>query len=145
MKTDLEKLYDIYKLPDSRFIGPIDFQDTNLENAALAFTLLPNIIFRGSNLKNADFLLSGSYGVIDFTNANLEGARLVSADFSSSILTGAILKGVVYSSSTIWPEGFDPKNKGMILNDEPPNSLPKSIFDFPGNLPSWYPESHKDW
>ncbi len=72
----------------------------------------------GCNLKGAD--LSGAkLSGADLSGAKLSGtdlrkAILSEADLSEADLSGANLTEVIYTNDTIWPEGFDPEERGAV-------------------------------
>lgn len=74
----------------------------------LRFSHLDVVSFRGADLCNARFSRDELGGglvlhAVDFTGANLEGA-----DFS----------GAIYDMETVFPDGFDPKQRGLIKLDD---------------------------
>lgn len=76
---------------------------------------------RGADLEKADL------GGADLTKANLTEAYLQGADLTGVDFTGADFTGARYGSSfpikTIFPEGFDPKEHGMIEVDVEGNPI----------------------
>ena len=49
--------------------------------------------------------------------AKLVGANLTGTNLFGTELTAAQLELAVYSKTTVWPEGFDFKDKRMILEE----------------------------
>jgi uncharacterized protein YjbI with pentapeptide repeats len=45
------------------------------------------------------------------------GLRLIGVDFTNAILDGADFTGATYDSGTIFPHGFDPAQRGLILKE----------------------------
>ena len=86
----------------------LSFYKANFEGASLINLNLSHKSFVGTNFKNAD--LSG---------ANLQGALLINANLEGAKLSEASLIGAEYNSRTIFPEGFNPKDHGMIDMDNP--------------------------
>jgi len=54
----------------------------------------------------------------DLRGANLSNAYLEGADLSFTKLSEAKLFGAMYSTDTIWPEGFDPVAAGAVLVED---------------------------
>ena len=78
----------------------------SLASANLELAVLTEANLRGANLAGAN--LSWTLLDADLTGADLTDAKLYKAD----------LTGAKYSSTTRWPEGFDPIAAGAILVDE---------------------------
>ncbi|MBU0974045.1 MAG: pentapeptide repeat-containing protein [Proteobacteria bacterium] len=140
MGLSLNEFYDLIK--KGMVFLKTDFSWAQLEGAALGYEVFINASFKNANLKNADFLLGGLINT-DLSYADMEGARLIGAKLSGSNLYRANLNGAKYSSSTIWPDNFDPIAAGAVLDNEPPNSDPESILGFMNR--GGYPKTHKDW
>ncbi len=92
----------------------------NLSGAYLIGANLYRANLSGANLIGAN--LSGAY----LYRADLRGADLYRADLRGANLIGANLSGAKFDSNTIFPEGFNPEEYGMINIDEKnrPLSLP---------------------
>ena len=60
---------------------------------------------RGAGLRGADLSWA------DLRGANLRGANLHGADLRGADLTEANLRGADHNDNTIWPEGFNPKER----------------------------------
>lgn len=60
-----------------------------------------------ANLTNANLTDANLTDAI-LTSADLTGADLTNADLTRANLTGATLRGIRYSESTRWPDGFTP-------------------------------------
>ncbi|HEY9825842.1 MAG TPA: pentapeptide repeat-containing protein [Stenomitos sp.] len=85
-----------------------DFRGSDLYGAKLMDSLLTNANLSGNtNLAYAD--LRGS----DLSHSNLSGANLEGAR-----LEGTITQGIIYSSTTKFPVGFDPRIAGAISIQE---------------------------
>ena len=54
-------------------------------------------------------------GGADLRNARLNGADLKGSNLRLADLSGADLEGVKYNSNTLWPEGFDPRSRGAVI------------------------------
>ena len=75
-----------------------------MQGVDFRYSYIDEVSFCGADLRNARFSRDEVGGVlrlraVDFTGANLEGA-----DFSDAI----------YDAATVFPEGFDPEQRGMI-------------------------------
>ncbi len=113
-----------------------DFEQANLEEANLSRANLykANLYrthLKGANLRRAEFeetklfrptLTDADFSEVDLSKAkvDLDGADLKNAKLFETNLEGinlnrAILTGAEYSSSTKWPENFNPKRAGAIL------------------------------
>jgi formylglycine-generating enzyme required for sulfatase activity/uncharacterized protein YjbI with pentapeptide repeats/alpha-tubulin suppressor-like RCC1 family protein/N-acetylneuraminic acid mutarotase len=91
--------------------------------------------FEYTNLRNAD-LTEGNFSGLNFSNANLSGAKLDGADFTNATFNqNTNFTGAIYSSATIWPNGFDPVAAGAILNDPPGYPFPVEPLTVSENQP----------
>lgn len=106
-------------------LGNANLTDTDLSGANLKYAYL-----KGANLAGADLILADLTGanlehaylkVADLTLAGLSGADLRGADLRGADLIDADLRDAKYCNDprakTIFPEGFDPKEHGMIEVD----------------------------
>ena len=50
----------------------------------------------------------------NLSDANLNGAKLKEANIKNVNLKNTDLRGAEYDESTLFPEGFDPKKRGMV-------------------------------
>ena len=109
----VEKQIEVLKSDLRKYIGwafvrgiiPLwSMQGANLEGANLGGAYLG-----GANLGGAN--LGGAY----LEGANLEGANLGGANLLRANLEGAYLGGAKYDKYTIFPAGFDAKEKGAWL------------------------------
>ena len=69
---------------------------------------------RDANLRDAN-LRDANLGGADLGGANLGGADLWGADLWGANLRGASLRGASANRLTVWPDGFDPATKGVIV------------------------------
>ena len=97
-----------------------DLRGINLQYADLKFSNLTRANLLWSHLSDADLIGT------DLTNAllaytDLTGADLTAADLTGADLSDVVFKGALYCNDpefkTIFPEGFDPKEHGMIEVD----------------------------
>ncbi|MDG2201473.1 MAG: pentapeptide repeat-containing protein [Phycisphaerales bacterium] len=124
-----------------------DLTNANLTNADLTGSILTNAILGGvssggivgepADLPNG-FVLANGYlvgGGVDLTGADLSGADLTGAviygsNFTGADLTGADLSklsgwefatwiGATYDDDTLFPEGMDPDEYGMVFSGPP--------------------------
>ena len=89
--------------------------------------------FDGANFKNAT-LTGGDSSGAKFMNANLSGANLSGrnfhdANFSNAILADANFTTSWFTTSTVWPLGFDYINSGAFGPEVDFRNLDLSIFD----------------
>ena len=94
-----------------------NFSDANLTGANLSGTHAKNSIFKNAVLRNVSFKPNGGpsdFNGSDFSNADLSGANLDGANFSDANFSNSILQGTFFSSSTIFPLGFNPHLNGML-------------------------------
>jgi uncharacterized protein YjbI with pentapeptide repeats len=89
----------------------------NLRGAYLRGANLSGAMLYGSDLKGA--ILNGAI----LREAILSAANLSGTDLSSADLTDVIMEGTEYTTETIWPEDFDPKEAGTILVDNNGNPI----------------------
>jgi len=90
------------------FLLETNMSDCKMQGADLRYSYIDDVCFRGADLRKARFSgdeLGGGLTLhaVDFTGANLEGA-----DFS----------GAIYDAATVFPEGFDPAQRGMIKRED---------------------------
>ncbi|MGV3721992.1 MAG: pentapeptide repeat-containing protein [Actinomycetota bacterium] len=124
-----------------------DLRGADLANADLAGVNLTNADLRGANLRGAVLerahltgaRLEGadlSYAQLagaNFCNAKLRGANLAGANFQGRGVTRVVWEtglsegwwtGAFYDSSTRWPRGFHPRDRGCVYRDTPEATLP---------------------
>ncbi|MEO1560648.1 MAG: pentapeptide repeat-containing protein [Cyanobacteria bacterium J06632_19] len=77
------------------------FYRTDLKRANLSNVNLNSVSFEYTNLLQANLQNA------NLDNARLDGAILIGADLSGASLNDAVLRGLIYSSETIFPEGTD--------------------------------------
>jgi uncharacterized protein YjbI with pentapeptide repeats len=104
-----------------------DLRGAHLEGALLwrANLRLANLAkaeLRGAELDDADlgnsFLQAAELDQATLRNANLEGANLTQARLQDAIgLDRAKLAGAIADQKTTWPEGFDWKAAGMVIEE----------------------------
>jgi len=85
-----------------------NFESCKFANADLRSSFIRNVSFRDSDLRFARFSLDEMGGELGFHEVNFTGANLERADFT----------GATYDSMTIFPEGFDPTERGMTREGE---------------------------
>ena len=90
-------------------VGPASRSDVN--RIHIGFALRG---FYGALEHVADCRLVVRYGSIAYC---LVGARLAGARLGGAKLSGADLTAATYSRKTRWPKGYDPKDKGPILEE----------------------------
>ena len=81
----------------------------NLRGAYLRDADLGGADLGGANLGGANL------GAADLRGANLRGANLRGANLRGAYLRGAYLRGASANRLTVWPDGFDPATKGVIV------------------------------
>ena len=91
----------------------IDLHGVNLRNAKLQGAKLQNANLRDTNLINAKLQGSNLKGT-DLQNSDLQGANLQDNILQKTNLQSVDLKDAKYNKNTKFPDGFDPKEKGMI-------------------------------
>lgn len=96
-------------------LGGVSFSGADLTEAIMSdYTWHVDTNLSNADLINADLSWS-TWGVVDFSNADLSGANLNNAGLSEAILNNTNLTGATYTAETIWPNGFDPPTAGAIL------------------------------
>ena len=101
-----------------------DLRDANLRGANLGGAYLRDAILRGAILRDANLgaadLRGANLGAANLGAANLGAADLRAADLrgaylGGAYLGGAYLRGASANRLTVWPDGFDPATKGVIV------------------------------
>ena len=135
-KTYLEHAHLEYARLEHAHLESAHLMDAHLEHAHLRDAHFEGADLEGAHLKRARLYgthLEGAY--LEEANledaylggANLEEANLLEANLERAILCGTNLKNVIYDKTTIWtgakydfrtkfPDGFKPKEHGMILD-----------------------------
>ena len=114
-----------------------DLRNSSLSDANLAGAVLAGADLRqvqmaladlsGSDMRNVDAsgvvpydgltIVADMYGVnlrgADLRGADLTAVSLLAADLRDADLRGADLRGAVYDAETRFPEGFEPRSRGM--------------------------------
>ncbi len=102
-----------------------DLQGSDFSGADLYGAILSDSSFDSCLFVRADLRCSFMFRV-SFRNADMRGARfslnemggalvLRAVDFSKANLDGADFTGALYDSDTIFPKGFNPKERGLKL------------------------------
>ena len=96
------------------YLAGANLRGANLRGAYLAGANLWGANLRGANLRGA--YLAGAH----LRGAHLRGADLWGADLRGAYLWGAnlwgaSLRGASANRLTVWPDGFDPATKGVIV------------------------------
>lgn len=87
---------------------------TDFENSALDGSWFKDVITNNTNLKTT--YLNGAIFKGDFGPwTSLEKANVRSTDFVEANLDNINLKGAIYDEFTEFPNGFEPKSRGLIL------------------------------
>ena len=94
---------------EGAYLGGANLEGANLEGANLLRANLEGANLEGANLLRAN--LEGAY----LGGANLLRANLLRANLLRANLEGAYLGGAKYDKYTIFPAGFDAKEKGAWL------------------------------
>jgi hypothetical protein len=93
----------------------------NLRKANLRWAYMYQANLEEADLEEADLeraLLNGaSLGNANLKGANLQLAFLQKADLEEAILDGVQLEGARCDAETVWPDGFDWRAAGVILED----------------------------
>jgi hypothetical protein len=108
--------------------GNADLSNACFAGANLYWAFLNRTILRGADLSGA-CLRGADIEDADLSFANLTGAdlglcgvgratHLDGANLTGADMTGALLTCAVYDHRTIFPDGFNPKDHGMLTNEE---------------------------
>ncbi len=113
-----------------------DLQNANLQRADLQEADLRKADLQGADLREADLQEADMYEAnlqkVDLQGANLQGAILTMTDMLNAKLRETVkleevdllgktsLKGAIWNKETTFPEGFKPKEQGMIHEDDLP-------------------------
>lgn len=82
-----------------------DLRGANLDGARLRLAIMYRADLRGAQLRLAD-LTGANLGLADLTGSDLEHATMHDAEHDADLF------GAIYSCSTRFPSGFDPKKPG---------------------------------
>ena len=110
-----------------------DLTDANLFGAHLLGTDLRGAVLNGANLKGVN-LRTADLREVDLSCANLRKVNLRTSDLRGAVLkdvdlTGADLSDAKYDKETIFPDGFDPIERGMILVEVENKMIDNCIHD----------------
>lgn len=93
----------------------------DLEGTNLAWAWAPGARLEGADLTVANLrdahLADSCLDGAELTGANLERASLTGASLSGAILEGAHLSGATADEMTVWPDGFDSDQAGVVYID----------------------------
>ncbi len=105
------------------FLLGVDFTDASIENCKMYYAKLQeanltNVNISGSDLRGAMLISANLRGAV-IVNSRLEGATFGANYFTGSRARDAILdkidlSGTTFDDTTIWPNNFDPVQKGAI-------------------------------
>ena len=109
-----------------------DLSEANLAGAVLTGADLREVQMAFADLSGSDMrnvnasgvvpydgltVVVGMFGVnlrgADLRGADLSGVSVLAADLREADLRGADLRGAIYDAETRFPEGFDPRSRGM--------------------------------
>jgi len=97
-------------------LGEASLRGANLRGADLRAANLWQASLDGADLSGAN--LEGSTLVrASLVQAHLAGARLAGATLTGATMPGADLTGVLADRRTTWPQGFDWRSAGVIVQD----------------------------
>ena len=99
-----------------------DFYSSDCSKASFRNAVLQGANFKSACLRNADF--SGATISPDQLG---KPSSFAHADLTGAILDGANMTGTHYDLETLWPEGFVPEERGLILTDKHEDFLVKPI------------------
>ena len=91
-----------------------DLRGANLGSANLGSADLRGADLRGANLRGAN-LGSADLRGANLGSADLRGANLGSANLGSANLRSADLRGASANRFTVWPTGFIPADRGVVV------------------------------
>jgi membrane protein implicated in regulation of membrane protease activity len=95
----------------------VNLQGANLLVASLQGARLREANLQGANLHGADLYRAQPKGA-KLQGANLDEAELLGTNLKGAILDGAQLKGARCDADTVWPDGFDWRAAGVLLDEE---------------------------
>ena len=113
-------------------IEGISFEDATLENGDFTNADLYGANLYGATLESCSFVNAdlrwSTFFEACFHNCDMRGARfgiseiggptwVMQVDFSGSNLDGADFTGAVYDDQTVFPEDFDPAQRGLVHRD----------------------------
>ena len=102
---------DFTQCTGTPFFGRAKLDNANFEG----ITLNPQACsMKGADLKGAK--IEGIMSVCDLSGADLRGANMRAVP--ASLITQAKFKGAIYDDDTSFPDGFDPVQAGMVLNNK---------------------------
>jgi uncharacterized protein YjbI with pentapeptide repeats len=90
-----------------------DLTDACLEHAELGHTSLVGAFWGGANFEDADMLGANLKGAL-LSDTRFRGASMDGAQFQDTNPEHAQLSGAAANETTVWPEGFDPDDAGII-------------------------------
>ena len=96
------------------YLAGANLRGANLRGANLRDANLRAANLGGANLAGA-YLTRSNLTDANLTDANLRGASLRGAYLGGASLRGASLRGASANRLTVWPDGFDPATKGVIV------------------------------
>lgn len=111
-KANLTKAY-----LSSAQLKEANFMEANLESSHLKLAILYKANLQAANLQWA-FLEWANLKKANLSNADLRFAFLSWANLKGANLTNANLEEALYNDETIFPDGFDPKEAGMVYVSE---------------------------
>jgi hypothetical protein len=104
----------------------LDLALTSLDHALLFEARFRRAGLRGASLRWAHFVMADLHEAYlgradlrgaDLRTANMSGAELRGADLREADLSGVDVRGAWYDATTGWPEAFDPKVAGAVLEE----------------------------
>lgn len=116
-------------------LNDTDLTNTFLFGANLEGAHLHRAVLDHAHLKAADLSHASLFGC-SLRDVKLQGARLCGADLRAADLRGATVEDADFSDATfdrrtLFPDGFNPADQGMILD----NSLPRGDLTKPTGQP----------
>jgi len=100
-----------------------DLSDTNFEEASLITAFLMNASLQRASLRKCR-AIGCKFDFADLRNADLDGSDVWDASFDHARLQGtrltcqridsASFAGAEFDNKTIFPDGFDPKSRGLV-------------------------------
>lgn len=112
---------DFTQSTGSAYFYKTKLDKANLEGAAIQPL---NCSLKGANLKGAK--IEGVLSGCDFSGADLRGANL--RGIPANVIGASNFKGAIYDDDSSFPDGFDPAQAGMVLNNKK-DDAPKATDD----------------